>query len=153
VRDLKCTIPLLVLQADPYFWALGDSIVAKVSASNSWGESAMSNPGNGAIVVTIPSPPINLLNNATITSDTRIGITWSDGVMNGGTPIIDYRVSYDRASGIWVTLATGLTSKSYTTIVTLMAGQYYSFKVESQNSVGYSLVSAPVTILAAVAPY
>ena len=63
VRDTTCTVPLLVLQADPYNWILGDSIYAKVSASNVWGESAMSTAGNGALIVTIPSPPIDLLDN------------------------------------------------------------------------------------------
>jgi len=80
VRDRICTVPLLVLQADPYNWILGDSIYAKVSASNVWGESAMSTAGNGATIVTIPSPPIYLLNNATVTSDTKIGFSWSDGL-------------------------------------------------------------------------
>jgi hypothetical protein len=112
----------------------------------------MSNPGNGAIVVTIPSPPISLLNNPQVTSDPLIGFTWSDGLQTGGTTIIDYRVSYDRAAGTWVTLATGITTKSYTTAITLIGGQYYSFKVEARNSVGYSLASASVTILAATVP-
>ena len=152
VRDQTCTIPLLVLQAAPYNWALGDSIYAKVSASNVWGESAMSTPGNGAIVVLIPSPPINLLNNPSVTTDLIIGFTWSDGLQTGGAPITEYRVSYDRAAGTWVTLATGVTTKSYTTAITLISGQYYSFKVEAKNSVGYSLASAPVTILAATIP-
>ena len=152
VRDQTCTVPLLVLQAAPYNWALGDSIFAKLSASNTWGESAMSIPGNGAIVVTIPSPPISLLNNPEVTSDLLIGFTWSDGLQTGGTTIIDYRVSYDRAAGTWVTLATGITTKSYTTAITLIGGQYYSFKVEARNSVGYSLASASVTILAATVP-
>lgn len=153
VSETSCTVPLLILQAAPYNWVRGDSIFAKISASNVWGESALSNSGNGAIVVTIPSPPINLLNNASVTTDTKIGFSWSDGIQTGGKPITEYRVSWDRASGSWVTLESGLTTKSYATKVTLIAGEYYSFKVESRNSVGYSLVSASVTILAAVPPY
>lgn len=122
MRDQTCTVPLLVLQAAPYNWIRGDSIYAKVSAANVWGESKLSTAGNGATIVTIPSPPIDLLNNALVTTDTRIGFTWSDGIQTGGRPITEYRVSWDRASGSWVTLASGLTSKSYTTTATLIAG-------------------------------
>lgn len=73
----------------------------------------MSNPGNGATVVTIPSAPIDLLNNLAVTNDLVIGITWSDGVSTGGMPITEYRISYDRASGSWTTLASGITTRSY----------------------------------------
>jgi hypothetical protein len=57
---------------------------------------------------------------------------------NGGAPVIDYRVSYDQSTGVYVVLASGLISKSYTTNVTLTPGASYNFKVESRNSVGYS---------------
>ena len=111
-----------MLQAAPYSWIRGDSVYAKVSASNVWGESKLSTAGNGATIVTIPSPPINLLNNATVTSDTMIGFSWSDGIQTGGRPITEYRVSWDRGSGSWVTLASGITTKAYNTSVTLIAG-------------------------------
>lgn len=122
MSDQSCTVPLLILQAAPYYWIRGDSIFAKVSASNVWGESALSAAGNGAIVVTVPSPPVNLVNIPSVTSDTKIALSWSDGPLSGGTPILDYRVYFDRASNSWITLASGLTSKSYTTATPLIAG-------------------------------
>lgn len=37
-----------------------------------------------------------------------------------------------------MTLATGVTNKFYTTVVTITPGKVYKFKVEARNSVGYS---------------
>lgn len=42
VTELKCTIPLLTLQATPFLLLLGDSIYATVTATNVYGESAAS---------------------------------------------------------------------------------------------------------------
>jgi hypothetical protein len=41
---------------------------------------------------------------------------------------------------------------SYTTSIELAAGATYSFVVESRNSVGYSLQSIPISIIAAQKP-
>lgn len=41
----------------------GDSIYAKFVASNIYGVSPESNSGNGATVVVVPDPPINLVKN------------------------------------------------------------------------------------------
>ncbi len=74
---------------------LGYSIQIKVIATNAYGDSEISEAGNGDIIVLVPGPVINLLNNPTITSDSVIGISWTDGLSNGGKEIIDYRISYD----------------------------------------------------------
>lgn len=47
----SCTIPLLILQTSPYNLQLGDSIIAKATCSNVYGESAFSDAGNGAIIL------------------------------------------------------------------------------------------------------
>jgi hypothetical protein len=49
-------------------------------------------------------------------------------------------------------LASGVTSPTYTTTVTLTKGRTYSFKVQSRNSVGLSAFSSPKSILAAQIP-
>jgi len=46
-------------------------------------------------------------------------------------------------------LESGVTSHEYTTDIPLAPGATYSFKVEARNSVGFSLLSEPVSILAA----
>jgi hypothetical protein len=42
----------------------------------------------------VPDAPINLLNKAEITAAGVIGISWSDGAYDGGSPVIDYKISY-----------------------------------------------------------
>jgi uncharacterized membrane-anchored protein YitT (DUF2179 family) len=46
-------------------------------------------------MIVLPDAPTLLAVNTTVTTATSIGITWSDGSSNGGTPIIDYTISYD----------------------------------------------------------
>ena len=91
-----------------------------------------------------PDPPSILANVAAITSTTVIGLTWSSPTNNGGSPVIDYRVSWDQGSGTYVLLATNIPGFSYTSAVTLTAHTFYSFKVESRNAVGYSTSFSPV---------
>ena len=72
-----------------------------------------------------------------------IALNWSAPTNNGGSPVIDYRVSWDqgKGTGIYVVLATGitgLTADSYRTTATLTENTFYSFKVESRNAFGYS---------------
>ena len=38
----------------------------------------------------LPDAPLNLANNAVITASGVIGLTWSPGVYDGGSPVIDY---------------------------------------------------------------
>jgi hypothetical protein len=73
----------------------GSSIYAKVAASNIYGISEYSESGNGAIIVTVPDAPISVQNNPSVTTTVRIGIVWQPGPQDGGTPVIDYRVSWD----------------------------------------------------------
>jgi len=46
-----------------------------------------------------------------VTTDTQIGITWTDGLSNGGTTVIDYRIKFDQGSDTWTTLISGVTDK------------------------------------------
>lgn len=86
---------MLTLQASPYELVQGDSVVAKLTATNLYGESAESLPGSGAIIVLVPSSPIGLADNVAVTNAARIGLTWNDGLNTGGSPIISYRITYD----------------------------------------------------------
>jgi len=90
-------------------------------ATNAYGDSAISDVGRGAIMVLMPDAPINLQDDQLTTSDSVVRFTWSDGASNGYQPIIDYRVSYDKSTGNWETLAT-VTNKFYQTTVALIAG-------------------------------
>jgi hypothetical protein len=75
--------------------ALGDSVFATITASNVYGESQDSPAGNGATIVLVPDAPVGVSDNTLITSATKIGFTWMNGISHGGSAIIDYRVTYD----------------------------------------------------------
>lgn len=115
VLDLQsCTILLLTLEADPFFLVGGDSIWAKVSASNFYGESVLSNAGNNAYYTTEPDAPLNLAEDVSKRTSTKVGLTWEDAVNNGGMPVIDYRIKQRVAEGTYSYIAIGLTQKSFT---------------------------------------
>jgi len=67
----------------------------KVIATNAYGDSLISDAGNGAIIVLVPDSPTLLINDPLITSRTQIGLKWSDGASNGGEIVLDYRITYD----------------------------------------------------------
>ena len=107
-------------------------------AFNYYGDSEYSDVGSGATVVLVPDMPINLANDPTVTNDLRIGFTWEDGPSSNGKETLDYTVAYDQATGVWVTLGTGVTDLLYTTEVGLSPGSTYNFRVYSRSSVGLS---------------
>jgi len=97
---------------------LGDSIFATVTATNVYGESGTSSQGNGAIMLTVPYKPVGLATDITTNTRSVITLTWQDGFSTGGSPIIDYRVSWDASTGNGITftvIATEWKPKSYTT--------------------------------------
>lgn len=57
----------------------------------------------------VPDAPVNLQNDPSITSDSRIGFTWQDGASNGDKVVEDYRLLWDQSTGDWVTLVEGYT--------------------------------------------
>ena len=82
-----CSIPIETLRTSPFNLMWGMSVYAIVSATNVYGTSIDSSPGNGAIILTVPSPPISLSNVPVLTNGVQIGITWTEGEMNGGAPV------------------------------------------------------------------
>ena len=100
----------------------------------------------------IPDAPVSLANVPAQTTGTQIGLTWSDGSNNGGTPVIDYRVSFNGGSGsVYTTIESNIVTLPYIA-VSLTPGTTYSFIVQSRNAFGYSPFSASVEILAAQPP-
>lgn len=51
--------------------------------------------GNGAVILTYPDAPINLIEVVANRTPTSITIEWVEGAANGGTTVLDYRVTYD----------------------------------------------------------
>lgn len=136
---------------DPFNFDWGASIYAKVVATNMFGDSAESDPGNDAIIMTEPDSPVNIQEDIALRSATSISLTWQEGASNGGDQILDYRISYAHESNVYTVLAVGVTN-AYFTATGLNAGLYYKFKVESRNYLFYSLPSDPIQILCATKP-
>lgn len=156
LANTQCTISLTILEAVPYSLSLGESVFAKVLASNVKGDSSESDVGSGALIITQPDPPLNLAENEAERSATSIGLTWSitsDGgrrlstYSNGYSSVVDYEVSINQDGGAYSILATTV-EMSYVAI-DLTAGITYGFKVKARNEYGLSEFSAPVSILCA----
>jgi len=65
----------------------------KVTARNSVGSSDFS----AAISILAAKPadaPLTIFNNLSVTNAYQVGITWVAGEYDGGTPILDYQISY-----------------------------------------------------------
>lgn len=60
-----------------------------------------------------PDPPINLIENLVHRSYTTLGISWSDGVSDGGSDVLDYRVWMQEEAGTFTELISGLTEQTY----------------------------------------
>lgn len=58
--------------------------------------------GGGAIIMTVPDAPINITNVLTVTNASQVGLSWTAGVSTGGSAIIDYKIWFDQAVGVYV---------------------------------------------------
>lgn len=152
IANRQCIVSLFTLIEDPYNLVLHESIDVKVISENFYGDSPLSASGNGATMQLVPDAPINLTNDPSVTSDTTVRFTWTEGPSNGGSPVIDFDVYYDQATDNFVLLEANVGTAHYTTNVPLNPGLTYSFYVRARNSVGVSLNSDPITILVAKAP-
>jgi hypothetical protein len=101
------------------------------------------------VIQEVPDAPINLSNDPSMTTDTVIRFTYNEGPSNGGTPVTSYIIFYDQGSNTFVQLASGVTDLFYQTTLTLTAGYTYVFKVRAVNSVGSSVDSVTLSVLAA----
>jgi len=78
---------------------------------------------------------------------------WQKGATDGGTPIIDYTLSYSLDNGIsYSVLKSGILTPSYTA-TNLITGQSYKFYVQARNILGNSPFSATATVLCAWVPF
>lgn len=145
----NCVIPLSTLTGSPYSLGLGFKIFSYVTAYNAYGESLDSPIGSQGVIVLVPDAPISPKNDPQVTTKSKIGFYWSDGASNGGTDVIDYRITYDKSTGNFEILKTNHLDKFFETTVALISGRTYKFYIEARNTVGYSLPSVVFEILAA----
>ncbi len=121
----------------------------KVESRNVKGYSAISAP-IAIRAAKVPNSPTNLANNAVITAASIIGLTWTADY-NGGSAILDYKVYFDQGTNTWTPFAFGIAQTSFTA-TGLTAGTTYKFKVQARNIVGYSDISAEISVIAAAYP-
>jgi hypothetical protein len=93
IQNKECTINISTLLASPYNYDGGDQIYAKVSAVNLYGESDQSLEGSGVYYNEVPDAPLSLTEDNSVRTSTTNGLSWSPGVLDGGLPVIDYRVN------------------------------------------------------------
>ena len=143
---LTCTIPVDALTSVPFELNYGDYVEAKVAAINAVGSSELSVRGSGAFVYTIPDAPTGLANVAEKTESNQVGLTWTEGVFNGGTPVTDYSV-YIKSSGAssFTKFVEDIVSTN-TVVTDITADTEYQFYVTANNLVGESLPSEVQTI-------
>jgi len=77
-------------------------VFVKIYATNIVNDSGVSNLSLGSTILTNPDPPLNLVNIPSITSASVIGMSWNQGVFNGGSAVIDYRISWDQGTGSYI---------------------------------------------------
>jgi len=142
VSSLLCKIPLSALRVPPYSLTWGNLIYARVAATNVKGTSVFSEINAGTQMLTKPDAPFNLANDINRSSGKTITIVWNNGAEDGGTPVIDYIVSYDSGLGtnVFTVLASAVTTQSYS-VTQVTPGKTYVFKVQSRNAFGPSLFS------------
>ena len=92
-----------------------------------------------------------MANNVAVTAAGIVGLTWSAATSDGGSPVIDYQVSYMPAGGTYSVLAPGIATTSFTAS-TLTADVVYSFKVTARNLIGLGADSNEVIVRAAAKP-
>jgi hypothetical protein len=131
------------LTEEPFNLEWGDSVYIKVLATNVKGDSLFSLPGNGGIILRVPDIPVNLRDMPDITTAYQIGLEWDDGPNNGGTPIIDFSLTYAEVSQDYDTFEVGVTERQHVA-TNLSPGIYYKFKVKARNAFGYSDYSEEV---------
>jgi hypothetical protein len=126
----------------------------KIIATNYYGDSIYSDAGAGAIIWVVPDAPINIFNDAAVTDATQIKFTFTEGLENGATPVLDYNIFWDMGAGndVYTLLESNLLTTYYTTTVELTPDVIYSFKIQARNAVGVGEQSLSISIRAARIP-
>lgn len=76
-----------------------------------------------------PDAPINLQNDPLVTSAYQVGLDWSDGAYNGGSPIIDYKILFREIGAQSFNVFSDTTAQQSETVTGLTPGRTYDFQV------------------------
>jgi hypothetical protein len=128
--------------------AAGTTYSFKVAAKNINGTSPLTSPIS---ILTFPNPPSAITVDTALTKLNQVTFSWTAPIINGGSPITGYQISWDQGIGSWVVYNSAYTSTSLI-VSGLNAGKTYSFKLASINSAGTSALSSVLEILLDIAP-
>lgn len=122
-----CEIPFTTLLAPPFnlFWA--DQVQVRITAKNLIGYGPAAT-GAGAYIFSQPDAPLNFAEDIANSNMYQTALTWEDGAINGGTEVLDFRISYSTEYGDYLVLRQGITERSYIASG-ITTGVTYKFKV------------------------
>jgi hypothetical protein len=106
----------------------GTTYVFKVQVRNTVGYSSDS-AELSVLAAKLPDSPVSVINVPGTTTAYQVGLSWSDGSYNGGSPVIDYQVSFTEvSSSSYAIFSSGILAQS-TTVTGLTPGVSYKFIV------------------------
>jgi hypothetical protein len=108
-----------------------------VTARNTVGSSLQSD-NLAVLAAKLPDAPINLANVPGDTTAYQIGITWEEGPYNGGSPVIDYKVSFKEINAASYSVFSDGQTTTSAIVTSLTPGLTYRIVVQSRNVVDYS---------------
>jgi hypothetical protein len=126
---VSCTVAVAALRTAPFNLDWGESVKAKIVATNSYGDSLVSELGGDAILVTTPGAPISVTEVYADRSKSTLALSWSEPAFTGGESLSNFRVKIVEQGGSYtftVDLAASQTSYKATG---LTAGKTYEFRV------------------------
>jgi titin len=125
--------------------ANGTTYNYEVAAVNGFGRGPWSNEASAtpeASLADVPAAPTAL---QTTVGNTQVGLKWTAPADDGGSPVIDYVVSYKRsADSTWQSVRIGTTAVRHT-ITGLDNGTAYDFRVAAVNAIGLGAWSTTAT--------
>ena len=141
-----------VLHGAPIEIDWGSGVYAKIIATNAYGDSVESLSGNGAVIITNPDAPVNLVEDASKRTATTLGLQWQDGADNGGSPVTSYTLEMTTvADNLFTVLQSGITQQQFT-VADLLYGTSYKFRLQAVNAFDPGAYSAELTLLCATFP-
>jgi titin len=135
-----------------------ESRISSVARSADWIKTEYNNqssPGTFAIsateeAATVPDAPTGLTPTA---GNTQIGLLWTAPGNTGGLALTDYVIDYKlNSTSTWSTYADGVSTTTTFTIIGLVNGTSYDFRVSAVNALGQGSASATVTATPATIP-
>lgn len=101
-------------------------------ATNVYGNSAVSDLSNGAVIMTYSAAPSNLIEEYSQRAATTLGLSWTAPDSDGGAAVFDYTVSYDQGINSYIILQQNILLTELF-IEGLTSGTVYKFKVQARN--------------------